>query len=342
MAPIKIGTVTLMHGLILAPMAGVTDATFRAICRRAGAEYTVSEMISAKALCYEQRSKASAPARTAPLAAISDDESPVAIQLFGSDPDFMAQAAALIESGSYRGALPGPKPVAIDINMGCPVPKVVSNGEGSALMRTPALAAKIVTAVKKAVQLPVTVKIRAGWDDKTRNAVAFAREMEAAGADLICVHGRTRQQFYAPSSDNGIVAEVKAAVKIPVIGNGDLFTTEDVKHILTETGCDGVMIARGALGNPFLFAEIKAMLEGRAYLPPTPAERLQTALSHAADMVEKKGVRIGIAEARKHMAWYCKGLRGAAAARGSLMHAESLSQIEDIFATLIKQEEEAL
>lgn len=342
MAPLQLGAVTLTHGLMLAPMAGVTDASFRAICRRAGAEYTVSEMISAKALCYEQRGKAGAPARTAALAKISESEAPVAIQLFGSEPDFMAEAAALIESGNYRGAVAGPSPVAIDINMGCPVPKVVSNGEGSALMRTPQLAAKIVTAVKKAVKLPVTVKIRAGWDEKTRNAVEFSQRLEAAGADLICVHGRTRQQFYAPSSDNGIIAAVKAAVKIPVIGNGDLFTAADVKHILAETGCDGVMIARGALGNPFLFTEIKAALEGRAYLPPSPAERLEMALAHARDMVEKKGERIGIAEARKHMAWYCKGLRGAAAARGSLMHTESLSEIAAVFATLIKQEEEAL
>ena len=342
MANLKIGALTLAHGLMLAPMAGVTDATFRAICRRAGAEYTVSEMISAKALCYEQQGRASAPIRTAPLAAISEAEAPAAIQLFGSDPAFMARAAALIESGEYRGAVRGATPAAIDINMGCPVPKVVSNGEGSALMKAPALAAKIVGAVKNAVSLPVTVKIRAGWDEHSKNAAEFAKQMEAAGADLITVHGRTRQQFYAPKSDNGIIAAVKAAVKIPVIGNGDLFTAADVKHILAETGCDGVMIARGALGNPFLFTEILATLEGRSYTPPTPAARLGTALSHARDMVEKRGWRIGIAEARKHMSWYCKGLRGAAAARGSLMHAESLEEIAEIFATLIKQEEEAL
>lgn len=338
MAPLHIGTALLQHGLMLAPMAGVTDASFRAICRRAGAEYTVSEMISAKALCYEQMGRASAPVRTAPLATVSEEDAPMAIQLFGSEPHFMAEAAGLIESGSYRGAVKGPKPVAIDINMGCPVQKVVSNGEGSALMRTPDVAAAIVTAVKKAVSLPVTVKIRAGWDEKNRNAVAFAKRMEAAGADLITVHGRTRQQFYAPSSDNGIIAAVKEAVRIPVIGNGDLFTAEDVRHILEGTGCDGVMIARGALGNPFLFQEIIAMLEGRSFTPPTAAERLATALSHAEDMVARKGERIGIPEARKHMAWYCKGLRGAAAARGALMHAESIAEISAIFDTLITEE----
>ncbi len=339
MAMLKIGGVTLRHGLMLAPMAGVTDASFRAVCRRAGAEYTVSEMISAKALCYEQSGRASAPARTASLAATSGEDAPMAVQLFGSDPAFMAQAAELLEHGTYRGACAAVPPVAIDINMGCPVPKVVSNGEGSALMRTPDLAAKIVGAVKRAVSLPVTVKIRAGWDEKSRNAVEFAKRMEAAGADLICVHGRTRQQLYAPSSDNGIIAAVKQAVKVPVIGNGDLFTFEGVSHILEETGCDGVMIARGALGNPFLFAEIIARLEGRDYTPPTAAERLQAALTHAADMVAKKGQRVGISEARKHMAWYCKGLRGAAAARGNLMHAESLDEIATLFDLLIKQEE---
>ncbi len=339
MAPLRIGTVTLKHGLLLAPMAGVTDAAFRAICRRAGAEYTVSEMISAKALCYEQRGRPSAPARTAALAAVSEQDAPMAIQLFGSDPAYMAEAAALIEGGNYRGAVAGTAPVAIDINMGCPVPKVVTNGEGSALMRTPDLAAEIVTAVKKAVSLPVTVKIRAGWDEKTRNAVEFSKQMEAAGADLICVHGRTRQQFYAPSSDNGIIAAVKQAVKIPVVGNGDLFTFSDIAHILAETGCDGVMIARGALGNPFLFTEAVARLEGRDYTPPTAAMRLNTALAHATEMVAQKGTRIGISEARKHMAWYCKGLRGAAAARGSLMHAESLDEIAKIFDTLLQQEE---
>ncbi|MBQ9802120.1 MAG: tRNA dihydrouridine synthase DusB [Clostridia bacterium] len=340
MAPLHIGTVTLTHGLMLAPMAGVTDAAFRAVCHRAGAEYTVSEMISAKALCYEQKGRAGAPVRTAALAAITQADGPMALQLFGSEPCFMAEAAALLESGRYRGATDGPAPAAIDINMGCPVPKVVSNGEGSALMRTPELAAKIVTAVKQAVTLPVTVKIRAGWDDQSRNAVEFAKRMEAAGADLICVHGRTRQQFYAPSSDNGIIAAVKAAVRVPVIGNGDLFTAEDVLHMLKETGCDGVMVARGALGNPFLFTEINAALAGTPYTPPTAAERLSTALAHATDMVRQKGERIGIAEARKHMAWYCKGMRGAAAARDRLMHAESLADFSGVFETILRQEEQ--
>ena len=336
MAPLKIGTATLPHGLMLAPMAGVTDHAFRATCHRFGAEYTVSEMVSAKALCYEQRGRAGAPARTADLAAIKKADGPMAIQLFGSEPDYMAQAARMIEAGDFRGAAYEAAPVAIDINMGCPVPKVVSNGEGSALMRTPDLAAQIVTAVKKAVKLPVTVKIRAGWDNEHRNAVEFAKKMEAAGADLITVHGRTRQQFYAPCSDNEIIAAVKAAVTVPVIGNGDLFCAEDVVHILEQTGCDGVMIARGALGNPFLFTEIVARLSGIPYTPPTMQQRLQTALAHATLMVTCKGEAVGIAEARKHMAWYCKGLVGAAAARDKLMRACSLAEMEAIFADLFE------
>jgi len=339
MGQVRIGDLTLRHGLMLAPMAGVTDTSFRTICRQAGAEYTVSEMISAKALCFEQKSRQGTPARTAALAVTRAEDSPMAIQLFGSEPSYMREAAVLIESGSYRGAVNGPAPAAIDINMGCPVQKVVSNGEGCALMREPLRAAEIVSAIKAAVKLPVTVKIRAGWDEQSRNAVEFAKRMEAAGADLICVHGRTRQQFYTPGSDNGIIAAVKAAVRVPVIGNGDIFTPDDALHMLNDTGCDGLMIARGALGNPFLFTALIAMLTHTPYTPPTVRERLTAALAHATDMVEKKGTRIGIAEARKHMAWYCHGLRGAAAARGALMHAESLADFAKILGALTDGEE---
>ena len=335
MAPLKIGARTLPHGLLLAPMAGVSDTSFRLLCRKAGAEYTVSEMVSAKALCFEQRSKPSAPVRTAPLADILQAEAPMAIQLFGSDPDFMREAAMLLESGNYRGAKSECAPAAIDINMGCPVHKVVGNYEGSALMRDPERAAAIVRAVKDAVKLPVTVKIRAGWDENSKNAPEFAKRMEEAGADLITVHGRTRQQFYAPSSDNRVIAAVKRAVCIPVVGNGDLFCAEDVRRMREQTECDGVMIARGAMGNPFLFSEIIAMDEGKPYTPPTDKERIDTALFHAADMVKRKGERMGLAEARKHMLWYCKGLRGAAAAREALTHAESLEEIRTVLYTLI-------
>ncbi len=337
MAVLHIGGTVLRHGVMLAPMAGVADSSFRELCRAHGAEYTVSEMVSAKALCFEQNARASAPAKTALLANVTEREAPMAVQLFGRECAYMAEAARLIEAGSYRGAERACPPAAIDINMGCPVPKVVSNGEGSALMREPELAARIVRAVKDAVRLPVTVKIRAGFFNEEKNAPEFARCLEAAGADLICVHGRTRQQFYAPSSDNGIIAAVKRAVRVPVIGNGDLNSAADVKRMLEETGCDGVMVARGALGNPFLFEEIIAALEGRNYTPPTVEERLKTALAHAADMAARKGERIGLAEARKHMVWYCKGLRGAAAARGSLMQADSLEGIKALFDDLAAQ-----
>ena len=206
-------------------------------------------------------------------------------------------------------------------------------------MKEPKQAAAIVPAVKAAVRLPVTVKIRAGYSNDARNAPEFARMMEDAGADLICVHGRTRQQMYMPGSDNGIIAAVKRAVSVPVIGNGDLNSAADVQRMLAETECDGVMLARGALGNPFLFSQVLAFLEGRAYTPPTPAERLELALSHAADMVARKGERIGIPEARKHMVWYCKGLRGASGARGALMQATSTEGIKAVFDGLLAQNE---
>ncbi len=337
MAPLSIGAVTLSHGLLLAPMAGVADTAFREICREMGAEYTVSEMVSAKALCFEQHARASAPARTALLANITERESPMAIQLFGREPELMAQAARLIENGAYRGASQARPPAAIDINMGCPVHKVVSNGEGSALMKEPERAAAIVRAVKDAVKLPVTVKIRAGFTNAQKNAPEFARALEAAGADMICVHGRTRQQMYAPASDNAIIAAVKRAVRIPVVGNGDLNSAADVARMLSETECDGVMLARGALGNPYLFAEVRAFLQGQSYTPPTAAERLELALRHAALMVEYKGLRVGLPEARKHMVWYCKGLRGAAAARGALMQADTTEGVREILDGLLAQ-----
>lgn len=336
MAPLTFGNVTLPHGLMLAPMAGVSDAAFRVLCRRFGAEYTVSEMVSAKALCFEQNMRREKEVRTAPLATVTREEAPMAVQLFGSEPDYMREAAILLENGQYLGADSDLPPAAIDINMGCPVAKVVSNGEGSALMKNPARAAAIVRAVKDAVKLPVTVKIRAGWDEKSRNAVEFSRQLEAAGADLITVHGRTRQQFYAPYSDNTVIAAVKRAVRIPVVGNGDLFTAADVKRMREETDCDGVMIARGAMGNPFLFEEIIAAEQGEIYTPPTDRQRLEVALAHAADIVARKGERVGLAECRKHMLSYCRGLRGAAVAREALTRAESIEAIAAVFKQLLE------
>ncbi len=328
MGNIQIGKYNLRHGLFLAPLAGVSDRAFREVCRRAGAEYTVSEMVSAKALCYEQRSKKIL--RTAPLASVYESEMPMAIQLFGSEPDFFAEAAKMITMCNYRGCLSDTPPAAIDINMGCPVHKIVSNGEGSALMKNPRLAADIVSAVKKAVNIPVTVKIRAGWDAQSINAAEMAKALEAAGADLIAVHGRTREQMYAPSADYGIIRLVKESVSVPVVGNGDVYTAEDALRMLRETGCDGVMLARGALGNPFLFTELIAKLEKRSYTPPTLHERFETALWQVERMIEEKGERIAVAEARKHLSWYIKGVPGAAGARVAINAAASFDELREL------------
>lgn len=327
----------LRHGLMLAPMAGVTDYAFRTVCRGQGAEYTVSEMISAKALVYEQRARHARANGSAPLAAIRPGECHHALQLFGSEPDFMAEAARLLESGEYLGAMAGEKPAAIDINMGCPVPKVAGNGEGSALMRDPARAAAIVRAVADAVRLPVTVKIRSGWDENSINAPEFARAMADAGAAAICIHARTRKQMYAPSADYNVIAAVKRAVDVPVIGNGDIASARDMLRMAEISGCDGYMIGRGAQGNPWLFAELTAALEGRDWTPPTAAERMATAAEHLRLLCTDKGEAVAVREARKHMSWYIHGLPGAAAARAAIMRAESMDEmtaiLHDIYAS---------
>ena len=324
---IKLGNKEYKYGLALAPMAGYTDRAMRLAAYKMGAEYTVTEMVSAKAVVFGDK-------KTFKLARIREDEGDVALQIFGSEPEIMAEGASILYSAAEEHG--GVKPVAIDINMGCPVNKIFSNGEGSALMKNPELIYKIVDSVSHSVDIPVTVKIRAGWDERSKNAPEFAKRMEDAGADLITVHGRTRQQFYAPYSDNRIIAAVKQAVSVPVVGNGDLFSAADVKRMREETGCDGVMIARGAMGNPFLFAEILAAERNEAYTPPTDRERLDVALLHAADMVKRKGARVGLAEARKHMLCYCKGIRGASAAREALTHAESLEAISAVFDQLLE------
>ena len=333
----SIGEVKLRHGLMLAPLAGVSDHPFRAICRAQGAEYTVSEMVSAKSLCYEKKSKKAmvGQSKTAPLAEVHADDVPMAVQIFGSEPDFMAEAAAMLADGSYAGCRSAARPAAIDINMGCPVHKIVSNGEGGALLRDIPLAGRIVRAVKAAVRLPVTVKIRIGFDADSICAVEMARELEAAGAAAICVHGRTREQMYRPGVDLEQIAAVKAAVGIPVIGNGDVMSAEDALRMKRETGCDGLMIARGAMGNPWLFAEITAALEGREFTPPTMAERIETALGQMACMIEEKGERVGFAESKKQLAWYIHGVKGAAEARGRLMVATTPGEVADILRALV-------
>ena len=329
----KIGNTEIKHGLFLAPLAGVSDRTFRNICRENGAEYTVSEMISAKALCYDQLSKKlSEDTATLQLATIYSYEMPIAIQLFGRDPEYMARAAKMIEECSYKGCISDTPPIAIDINMGCPVKKIVSNGEGSALMKEPELAAKIVSSVKSAVSLPVTVKIRAGWDSVT--APEFAKRMEAAGADMICVHARTREQMYSPGVDISVIKAVKEAVSVSVVGNGDIYTAEDALDMMNKTSCNGVMIARGALGNPWIFSEVISVLENKEFIAPNQYERLEGAKKHFLNMLADKSENRALAEAKKHIAWYIKGINGAAAARAAVMNAQTKEDILNVISEL--------
>lgn len=315
-----IGAVTLKHGVMLAPMAGVTDYAFRRMCIRCGAEYTVSEMVSAKAMHYRDL-------KTAQLARVRASELPMAIQLFGSEPDIMAEAAEMLEKGSYRGCVSEAPPSAIDINMGCPVKKIVTNGEGSALLKTPEKAYDIVKATVQATSLPVTVKIRLGWDQNSINACEVALAVEEAGCAALTVHGRTREQLYRPGVDYDAIARVKDVLKIPVIANGDITSAEIAKKVKAQTACDGLMIARGAEGNPMLFAEIVAALEGNEYRNPSPVELLCMAREHIALLCEDKGEGTGVREARKHLAWYVKGIRGAAAFRNAVNSAWTLNEI---------------
>lgn len=327
---IKFGNVTLPVGLALAPLAGVSDRAFRRVCRACGADFSVSEMVSAKALCYEQRAKKEHRSVTGLLASVHADETPMAVQIFGHEPEFMAEAARLITQNEYIGCVSEVPPSAIDINMGCPVKKVTANGEGSALLKNPVLAGEIIEAVVKATHLPVTVKIRAGWDKDSINAVEMARVAEASGASMLCIHGRTREQMYEPGVNREVIAAVKGAVKIPVLGNGDIYTAEDALSMMRDTGCDGVMIARGAMGNPWIFSEIRAALMGESYVYPPMSERFSVALGQVREMILEKGERVGVAEAKKHLAWYCHGIEGAAATRSRIMQAENYAELEEI------------
>lgn len=296
----KIGSLELKRTAALAPMAGVADSAFRQICKEFGACYLVGEMASAKGMHYSDK-------KTARLLTVREQERPIAVQLFGDEPEILAEAA--------RKALAF-QPDVIDINMGCPAPKVAGNGGGSALMKNPALAARITEAVVRAVDLPVTVKFRKGWDDQSVNAVEFARAIEQSGAAAVTVHGRTRQQYYAPPVDLDIIAAVKQAVSIPVIGNGDCIDLPSVMKMYEYTKCDLVMIGRGALGSPWIFRQIDRYLTDGTVLPdPSLPERMQVMLRHIKLICENKGESGGMREARKHAAWYMKGMRGAPAFR---------------------------
>ncbi len=331
MADIRFGDVVIRDGLALAPMAGVADRSFRRMCRRFGASYAVTEMVSAKALCLEQavRHPDSTRSISGELASVMPDELPTAVQLFGHEPEVMAEAASMLKSGNFRGRDGHVIPSAIDINMGCPVRKVVGNGEGSALMRDPALAGRIVGAVvQAAAPLPVTVKLRAGFDETSLNAPLLARICEEAGAAMLCIHGRTRAQGYAPGVNRTVIKAVKQAVRIPVLANGDICSPSDALSMLEETGCDGIMVARGAMGRPWLFSEIRAALYGTSYTPPDPEQRFAVAMEQVHAMIAEKGERVGLAEAKKHLAWYCTGLDGAAECRARIMRADSIEEMQ--------------
>lgn len=312
---LKIGNIELPHCVLPAPMAGVTDKPFRLLVREFDCTLVYTEMVSDNALVMGTR-------KTKAILDLTGESSPIAVQLFGSDPVTLARAARIAEE---EGAS------LIDLNMGCPTPKIVKNGEGAALMRNPELASQIVSAVRAAVSVPVTVKLRKGWDENSVNAVEIARLAESCGASAVTVHGRTRDQFYSGAADWTIIKAVKQSLKIPVIGNGDIWKPEDARQMLEQTGCDGVMIGRGALGNPWLFRRTIHYLKTGELLPePTLEERKDTSLRHLELMVAHKGEKVAVREMRKHLAWYLKGLPGAARARVLINKAGTVAEHREI------------
>ena len=311
----KIGGIELENNIFLAPMAGVTDLPFRRICRKYGCGMVCTEMVSAKGLYYGD-------AKTDTLMKLDDIEAPAAIQLFGSDPGIIAEVIRLAEKAG---------PQIIDINMGCPTPKIVNNGDGSALMKNPQLAGRIIRAAADKSKVPVTVKLRAGWDNKSINAVEIAKIAEENGACAITVHGRTREQFYTGNADRKIIKEVVDAVSVPVIGNGDIFSAREAVEMMEETGCAGVMVARGAQGNPFIFKQIEELMStGEVKSYPTAAEKIDCALELFFGLIEEKGEARGVKEARKHIAWFLKGLRDNAEIKDRIFKLTSPEEIVEI------------
>jgi tRNA-dihydrouridine synthase B len=308
----KIGNVELVNNVFLAPMAGITDMAYRAICKQFGCGLTYTEMVSAKGLYYKSEN-------TKELMALAPEEQPAAIQIFGSEPDILASIAAEVQAAGAD---------IIDINMGCPTPKIVRNGDGCALMQKPELVAEIVKKVTAAVTVPVTIKIRKGWDENSVNAVGIALAAEENGAKAVTVHGRTREQFYTGKADWEIIKKVKQALKIPVIGNGDVVSPETAKEMLEMTGCDAIMIGRGAEGNPWIFKSVIEYLSSGILLPdPSHTEKIEMALYHLKQITLLKGEDVGIKEMRKHIAWYLKGLPGSSVIKAEVF---KLDQVEDV------------
>ena len=323
----KIGNIELCRGISLAPMAGYTDRAMRLVCHENGCEYSTTEMVSAKAVIFGDK-------KTFNIARIRDDEGFVALQIFGSEPDVMARAAEILAKGySCEGYV---APSAIDINMGCPVNKVFSNGEGSALMKNPELIYRITRAVSENIDIPCTVKIRSGIDEKHINAVECALAAESAGAKAVAIHGRTRSQLYGGKSDIEIIKKVKQSLHIPVIGNGDVVDLASAIRLFEETKCDGIMIGRSAVGNPFIFREILSYFDKEEYLAPTLQEKIDTAIRQLTIAIEDKGETVAIPEARKQIACYFKGFRGSAALRAKI---NTAVKREEVVAAILSVEE---